>query len=132
MKTSRILSVSLLVLSCLNVSLLEAQTGDGRMDAIARRRAEWIRVGDYCSLAEEIIAAPAVVQKLSDAAAARAHVLTICNPDYEELSLLQLTGGAPASMSAVARVGTREFVEGARRITLAMSNFKALVGQPNV
>ncbi|HEY9228161.1 MAG TPA: hypothetical protein VIP11_16010, partial [Gemmatimonadaceae bacterium] len=132
MKTVRISSVALLALSCSALSSLAAQTDDGRSNAIAQRRAESIRVGDYCSLAEEIVAVPTVVQRLSDAAAARAHVRTICDPDYEGFSLLQLTAGAPAPMSAVARLGTREFVEGARRITLAMSNFRAIVGQPNV
>ena len=102
------------------------------MNVVARRRAESLRVGDYCSLAEEIVAAPAVAQRLGDAAAARAQVLTICSPEYEELSLLRLTAGTPASMSEVARLHTREYAEGARRITLAMSNFRALVSQPNV
>lgn len=132
MQTPRIAPVALVVFSCLTVSPLAAQSDDERMNVMARRRAESLRVGDYCSLAEEIVAAPAIAQRLGDASQARAQVLTICAPEYEELSLLQLTAGVPFSFSEVARVGTREFVEGARRVTLAMSNFRALVSQPNV
>src|SRR5262245_32932724 len=132
MTTFRNSAVPLLALCCVMSSTAAAQGGERRMNDLARRRAESTRVGDYCGLAEEIIAAPTVLQRLADPVAARTHVATICNPEFEELSLLQLTAGAPASIDEVARVRTREFVEVARQITLAMSSFSAMVAQPNV
>src|SRR5262249_32417535 len=119
MTTFRISAVPLLALLCVAASSVAAQDTDRIMNDLARRRAESTPVGDYCGLREEIIAAPTVMQRLADPVAARAHVATICNPEFEELSLLQLTAGAPASIDEVARVGTREFVEVARQITLA-------------
>lgn len=105
---------------------------DEAMNSIMLRRAEATRVGDYCSLAEEILASPDVTRRLRDASAAQADVAVICNPAYEQVSLLELTAGAPASFSEVARLHTREFVEGARRIVVATTDFRAMVGQPDV
>ena len=119
---------TLLVISLAIVPRVAAQ----RENVMAMRRAEATRVGDYCGLAEEILASSIIVQRLGDAASARADALTICNADYERLSLLELTAAAPASFSEVARLHTREFVEGARRIVAAMSRFRATVSQPNV
>jgi hypothetical protein len=122
-----------LALACAVVPSLAAQRDGDRMNAISLRRAEATRVGDYCSLAEEILAPPEVIQRLGyAAAAARADVAAMCNPAYEQLSLLELTAGAPASFSEVARVHTREFAEGARSIIVAITDFRAKVGQADV
>jgi hypothetical protein len=112
-------------------SALFAQ-GDERMNDMAKRRAEGIRVGDFCSLAEEIVAAPSVMAKVGDAASARLQASIVCNPEFERLSLLELTAGSPATIKEVGRVHTREFAEGAKRTAVAMSTFRAIVGQPDV
>lgn len=76
-------------------------------DSAIVHRADSITVGDYCRLAQRIVADPGVIAKLGpDAGVARSQAEVICAPQFSSHSLLAVSGGKPASVGTVARLDT--------------------------
>ena len=74
-------------------------------DTVLLQRADSAKVGDYCRLAQRILADDAVTNALGTAwAPTRANTEVICNPTLASFSLRSLMGRSPAPFAAVARM----------------------------
>jgi len=99
-------------------------------DSALTHRADSITVGDYCLVARQVLAARPIVRALgADSSDARSNAAIICNPLLSEFSLLALTGRAPASIGAVARLRTNVYTDVQQGMLDAMSEFRAEVRQ---
>lgn len=114
---------------CAAPAAVHAQpAGPGDPNAALLARADSITVGDYCRVAERVLASPGVTGILgSDSTGARLSAVTICDPFLSSFSLLALAGRAPAPLAAVARVRTGGSSTARQTIFDAMSEFMATV-----
>lgn len=95
-------------------------------DSALAKRADSLTVGDYCRLAQQTLAARAVIVALDgDSTSARSNAAVICDPLLSSFSLLALAGRAPAPLAAVARVNTDGYAAARKGIFEAMSEFRA-------
>jgi hypothetical protein len=102
-------------------------------DSALRRRAASITVGDYCSVARQIVSDTMVIRALgADSSDARSSAALICNPLLSSFSLLALRGLAPAPIEAVARLQTNVYSAAQQGILDAMSEFRADVRTPGM
>ena len=100
-------------------------------EAALVRRADSITVGDYCRLAQQILADVDVVGKLGgNASVARAQRDVICAPQLSSLSLLAVSGGKPASLRTVARLDTNVERRVQVNVVQAMRQFSAFTQTP--
>lgn len=91
-------------------------------------RGDSITVGDYCAIANEVLASPGVIGILaSDSSGARLSAATICDPFLSSFSLRALIAGGPAPLAAVARVHNGGSPTSRKAIFEAMSEFRATV-----
>lgn len=110
-----------------------AQAVEQRPDSALRDRAASINVGDYCSVAQQVLSARTVIHALgADSSDARTNAAIICNPLLANFSLLALTGTAPAPLRAVARVRTDVYPEAQIGVLDAMTQFRSEVRGPGV
>jgi hypothetical protein len=102
--------------------------GASEPNATLLARADSITVGDYCRVAQRVLASPGVMPVLaSDSSTARLSAITICDPFLSSFSLLALSGRASAPVAAVARARTGGSSTGRQAIFAAMSEFMATV-----
>lgn len=125
----RAVSLTLAGMVCLIPIAARGQvTTDPTPNAALQARADSITVGDYCRVAQAVLASPAVIAALADdSTSARLSAATICDPLLSSFSLLALTGRAPAPLAAVARVRTEGYSAARNGIFEAMSEFRATV-----
>jgi hypothetical protein len=91
-------------------------------------RADSITLGEYCDVAERVLAVGAVIRALeADSTDARSNAAIICDPLLSSFSLLALSGGSAAPMAAVARLRTEGSSAARERVFAAMSEFRAAV-----
>lgn len=91
-------------------------------------RADSITVGDYCRVAQGVLATPGIITLLAhDSASVRSHTAIICDPLLSSFSLRALGGNAPAPLAAVARVNNDGYSAARRGIFDSMSEFRATV-----
>src|SRR5262245_44017020 len=96
-------------------------------------RADSVTVGDYCHVAERVLAVPAVIRALAaDSADASSNAAIICDPLLSSFSLLALSGGSAAPMAAVARLRTEGSSAVRARVFAAMHEFRAAVRADSV
>jgi hypothetical protein len=132
MRWQQVIGIASAGVLCVAPSATHARAQPGP-DAALQARADSITVGDYCRVAQQVLASPAVVRTIdADSSAARLSAATICDPLLSSFSLLALTGRAPAPLAAVARVDTKGFSVARRGIFEAMSEFRATVLAPDV
>ena len=113
--------------------IMHAQQGDTAPDASLRRRADSLTVGEYCRIAQRIVADTTVLTALADAStSARTSAAVICNPLLSSFSLLALTGRSPAPMRAVARLDNNVDRRTQREIFEAMEEFRADTRQSDI
>jgi hypothetical protein len=113
--------------------VMHGQPGEPAPDASLMRRADSLTVGDYCRLAQRIVADTTVLTALADASSsARTSAAVICNPLLSSFSLLALTGRSPAPMRAVARLDNNVDRRAQREIFEAMEEFRADTRQPEM
>lgn len=113
--------------------VLHAQRSEPTPDVSLMRRADSVTVGDYCRLAQQIVADTAVLAALADdSSSARTSAAVICNPLLSSFSLLALTGRAPAPLRAVARVNNNVDRRVQREIFEAMEEFRADTRRPEL
>ena len=112
---------------------LPAQRNESAPDASLMRRADSVTVGEYCRLAQRIVADTLVLAALgSDSTNARTTAVVICNPLLSAFSLLALTGRTHAPLRAVARVNNNVDRAAQRELFAAMEEFRADTRQPGV
>jgi hypothetical protein len=122
-RTTRMCATVLLAMSPVVVC---AQRTEPTPDAALMRRADSVTVGDYCRLAQRIVADTAVLVALADdSSSARTSAAVICNPLLSSFSLLALTGRTHAPLRAVARVNNNVDRASQREIFEAMEEFRA-------
>ena len=126
-------------MKCLTVLLAahplvaHAQRGEPVPDASLMRRADSVTVGDYCRLAQRVVADSAVLAALAgDSSSARTSAAVICNPLLSSFSLLALTGRTHAPLRAVARLDNNGDRASQREIYEAMEEFRADTRRPEV
>lgn len=91
-------------------------------------RADSLTVGDYCRVAQGVLATPGIIALLAnDSASVRSHTAIICDPLLSSFSLRALGGNAPAPLAAVARVNSEGYSAARRGIFDSMSEFRATV-----
>ena len=91
-------------------------------------RADSITLGEYCDVAQRVLAVGAVIRALdADSTDARSNAAIICDPLLSSFSLLALSGGSAAPMAAVARLKTEGSPAARARVFAAMSEFRATV-----
>lgn len=113
--------------------VLHAQRSEPTPDVSLMRRADSVTVGDYCRLAQRIVADTSVLAALAgDSSSARTSAAVICNPLLSSFSLLALTGRAPAPLRAVARLNNNVDRTVQREIFEAMEEFRADTRQPDL
>jgi hypothetical protein len=96
-------------------------------DAAMLQRADSITVGDYCRLAQRIVADPGVAARLGpNTSIARAHTEVICAPQFSTHSLLAVSGGKPAPLGTVARLDTNVERRSQVNVVQAMRKFGTL------
>jgi hypothetical protein len=134
MTGTRIKSLALAAALSISPAVVGAQTPPPEEpDASLLTRADSITVGDYCSLAQQIMSDSSIVRALgADSSSARTNAAVICNPLLSRFSLLALTGRAPAPLGAVARLHTNVYSAAQLAILDAMSEFRADVRQPDL
>lgn len=94
---------------------------DARMLALA----DSITVGDYCRMAQRVIAAPTVLVALSaDIGIVQLSTAQICNARPRSLSLRALRGDVPVSLRAISRLGTRAYGGTGSATFAAMDEFR--------
>ncbi len=99
----------------------------GQSDDAALQRADSITVGDYCRLAQRLIADPGVMARLGpNAGVARAHTDIICLPEFSARSLLAVSGGKPAPLGTVARLDSNVERRAQVNVVQAMRQFSSL------
>ena len=131
MKTLVMISAAVLVLGAPVV--MRAQPAEAAPDASLMRRADSLTVGDYCRLAQRIVADSTVLRALADdSSSARTSAAVICNPLLSSFSLLALTGRSPAPLRAVARLDNNVDRRTQREIFEAMEEFRADTRQPEI
>jgi hypothetical protein len=104
-------SRAIIAAACLALipGVLLAQPGERVPDAALLRAADSLTVGDYCRLAQRIMADTTVLKALAAAntfaqGSAKKSETIICNPLMSSFSLLELTGRIEATLGDVARV----------------------------
>src|SRR5215813_7907997 len=99
-------------------------------------RADSITLGDYCDVAQQVLAVGAVIRALeadsADTADVRSNAAIICDPLLSSFSLLALSGGSAAPMAAVARLRTEGSSAVRARVFEAMSQFRSAVRSEQV
>ena len=121
------------VLLAISPVSLHAQRSELTPDASLMRRADSVTVGDYCRLAQRIVADSLVLAALAgDSSSARTSAAVICNPLLSSFSLLALTGRAPAPLAAVARLNNNVDRRVQREVFEAMEEFRADTRQPDL
>jgi hypothetical protein len=129
-RTTAVYAAMLVALSPL---ALHAQRSESVPDASLMRRADSVTVGEYCRLAQHIVADTLVLAALgSDSTGARTRAVVICNPLLSSFSLLALTGRTHAPLRAVARVNNNVDRAAQRELFAAMEEFRANTRQPGV
>jgi hypothetical protein len=129
-RTTAVYAAMLVALSPL---ALHAQRSESVPDASLMRRADSVTVGEYCRLAQHIVADTLVLAALgSDSTGARTSAVVICNPLLSSFSLLALTGRTHAPLRAVARVNNNVDRAAQRELFAAMEEFRANTRQPGV
>lgn len=114
-------------------AIVQAQPGEAAPDISLMRRADSVTVGDYCRLAQRIVADSSVRAALgADSSNARTSAAVICNPLLRSFSLLALTGRTPAPLSAIARLRTTADRAVQRELFEAMEEFRAATRAPEV
>lgn len=109
-----------------------AQAAPGN-DSILLARAGSITVGEYCRMARDVLAAPAVHEALGDdQRAAALSTGIICAVQPSSLSLRALRGTEPVSLRALTRLGTRAYGGTSATTFEAMDAFRMLVRGPVV
>jgi hypothetical protein len=112
---------------------LNAQRDEPAPDASLMRRADSVTVGDYCRLAQRIVADTSVLAALAgDSSSARTSATVICNPLLSSFSLLALTGRTHAPLRAVARVNNNVDRTAQVEIFEAMAEFRADTRRPEL
>ena len=116
-----------------SAATLQAQPGTATLDASLTRRADSLTVGDYCALAQRIVADASVLTALADdSASARTNAAVICNPLLSAFTLLALNGRTHAPLRAIARMGNSVDRETHQAILAAMEDFRAATRQPDL
>lgn len=104
-----------------------ASTPTVSTDARLLARGDSITIGDYCRAARAALAAPAVTTALgTDRAAAETSAGVICTRALTDIPLRALTGNAPASLAAVARINSSAYRDLAHNTLAAMESFRTL------
>jgi hypothetical protein len=112
---------------------LHAQRNESAPDASLMRRADSVTVGEYCRLAQRIVADTLVLAALAgDSTGARTSAVVICNPLLSSFSLLALTGRTHAPIRAVARLNNNVDRAAQKELFAAMEEFRADTRQPGV
>lgn len=131
MKTATRMCVAALIAA--SPVMVHAQRTEPTPDASLMRRADSVTVGDYCRLAQRIVADTSVLVALAgDSSSARTSAAVICNPLLSSFSLLALTGRTHAPLRAVARVSNNVNRAVQREIFEAMEEFRADTRQPDL
>jgi hypothetical protein len=125
----RAVSPVLAIMLCIAPGTMGAQPAANPLpNASLMARADSISVSDYCRIAQQVLASPAVLVALAaDSSLARMSAATICDPLLSSFSLLALSGRAPAPLAAVARLRTEGYSAARKGIFDAMSEFRARV-----
>lgn len=98
------------------------------VNAILKARGDSITVGDYCQVANSVLATNGVVGILgADSSDARLHAALICDPLMSRFSLSAVTGLAAAPVGGVAKIGARGSSAARGSLLGAMSGFRATV-----
>ena len=125
-------TVTMLVMAFVPAAL-HAQRIESAPDASLMRRADAVTVGEYCRLAQRIVADTLVLAALAaDSTSARTSAVVICNPLLSSFSLLALTGRTHAPLRAVARVNNNVDRAAQQELFAAMEEFRADTRQPGV
>lgn len=113
--------------ACISMSASAlAQTTDQPPNASLESRADSITVGDYCDVAQRVLAVPAVISALgADSIDARSNAIIICEPMLSSFSLLALTGRSPAPLKAIARVNRQGYLAAQKGVLEAMTQYRA-------
>ena len=116
-----VIAIALTILSPHGAYAQPAAGTDARLLALA----DSITVGDYCRIAQRVMAAPSVRLALaSDSGVVQVRVAQSCDGPPAALSLRALRGDAPVSLKAIARLGTRAYGGTGSATFAAMDEFR--------
>ncbi len=125
MNATRIIGVACVVFTAMSSTARAQPTATAGTDARLLVLADSITVGDYCHIAQRVLATPTVVATLAaDSGIVQLSTAQICRVRPSSLSLRALRGDEPVSLRAISRLGTRAYGGTGSATFAAMDEFR--------